>query len=76
VDAQGLLDVSETTGSMTAKRFATDGRSAFCGVQHSPGRWHGFPVGWKEVPGALRQKWLNEGRIRRSDVRTYWDSTP
>ena len=76
IDAQGLLDGSETSTAAPAKRFATDGRSAFCAVQHHPGRWHGYPVSWKEVPTPLRQKWLNEGRVRRSDVRAFWDRTP
>jgi hypothetical protein len=76
VDAQALLATSETTSAAPAKRFATDGRMAFCGVQHAAGRWHGYPVTWKEVPGALRQKWLDEGRVKRSDVRAFWDRTP
>jgi hypothetical protein len=76
VDAQVLLDSSETSADRPGQRFATDGRTAFCGKQHAPSRWHGYPIGWKEVPAALRQRWLNEGKVRRSDVRTYWDRTP
>ncbi len=75
VDAQALLNTSETTVQAPSKRFATDGCRAFCGQEHAPARWHGYPVGWKEVPEPLRQKWLNEGRVRRSDVRKFWDGT-
>jgi hypothetical protein len=75
VDAQALLGASETSMQAPGKRFATDGRRAYYGQEHAPGRWHGYPVGWKEVPQALWQKWLNEGTVKRSDIHRFWDKT-
>ena len=41
---------------------------------HDPGRnlWHGFPVGWIEVPAALRQQWLEQEKVRKRDLKRYW----
>lgn len=34
---------------------------------------HGYPVGWIRVPERLRRKWMDEGRVRRRDIRAHWD---
>ena len=68
--AQGLLDASVEDGK---RRFATDGERAFEGKEHAPNEWHGFPVGWKEVPETLRHRWQDEGRVRRAHIQKYWD---
>jgi len=39
---------------------------------HSPGRWHGFPVGWKEVPEQLRRKFFDEYKVTKADLRRFW----
>src|SRR6185295_13046234 len=54
------------------KIYATDGRRAFAGEEHSPGRWHGWPVGWKEVPQRVRHQLQKNCRVKRSDVRKHW----
>jgi hypothetical protein len=43
VDATALLATSETDPRHPGKRYATDGRRAYCGHEHALGRWHGFP---------------------------------
>ncbi|GEM_PF-2431484 len=67
--ARMLMD-SEVSGK---KRFATDGVRAFCGSEHRAGRWHGWPVGWKEVPPSIRIAWVKADRVKRRDVNRYWD---
>jgi hypothetical protein len=54
------------------RRFATDGYRAYCGHEHAPGRWHGFPVEWRKVPPALRNAWLASGRVKKRSVRELW----
>lgn len=50
-----LLSQSDLLGT---KRYATDGESAYCAQQHAPGRWHGYPIPWDEVPPRLaRSGW-------------------
>jgi hypothetical protein len=55
------------------KRYATDGSHAYCAQEHAPGRLHGYPVGWKEVPERVRRAWLLEGKIDRRTVRQFWE---
>ena len=68
--AQAILDAS---AAWEGKRYSTHEGRAFCGQEHAPGRWHGYPVGWKEVPEPLRSSWLKEGRISRKNVREFWE---
>lgn len=67
-DGPALLRSSELYG---AKRYATDGSDAYCAQQHDPGRdaWHGYPVGWHEVPPSLVTKWVAEDKVQRRTVR-------
>ena len=53
-DGTALLAASEPDPDHVGKRFATDGHRAYCAHEHSPGRWHGFPVEWRKVPAKLR----------------------
>jgi hypothetical protein len=67
--AQDLLNESVINGK---QRFATGGERAFKGAEHSPSQWHGWPVGWKEVPDALRHQWIQEDRVKRASLKRYW----
>lgn len=68
--AQRLLDLS---ASWKGKRYSAYEGRAFCGQEHAPGLWHGYPVGWKEVPDPLRTKWRKEGRISAREIRDFWE---
>lgn len=70
--AQAMLGASEVAVNSPKKRYATDGQRAYCAMEHEPGRWHGWPVGWYEVPEALWRKWQQEGRVRHSDINRHW----
>lgn len=69
--AQALLDVSEL---WEGKRYSMLEGRAYCGQEHAPGCWHGYPVGWKEVPEPVRRKWFGEGKITRRDQQKFWES--
>ena len=70
--AQRLLDDSVPVGD--ARRYAVhESRAYRAQRQHDSDVWHGYPVGWVEVPPSLRNRWIKEGRLRRSDVRKHWD---
>jgi hypothetical protein len=73
-DADGptLLALSEVDPEHPGRRFATDGRRAYCGHEHSPDCWHGFPVEWRKVPAKLRNAWLADGRVSKRSVRELW----
>jgi hypothetical protein len=51
------------------KRYAVLEGKAFCAQEHEPGRWHGYPIGWEEVPHSLRKTWLEEGKVTRRDMK-------
>lgn len=55
------------------KRYATcDGR-CFCAQEgEPPDYWHGYPVGWREVPEKIWRKWKADAKIRRRDINKYW----
>mgnify|MGYP001573316294 CR=1 FL=1 len=55
------------------KRFATDGARAFEAQEHTPGCWHGYPVGWKEVPETIRRRWVDEGCVKKQAIKRHWE---
>ena len=68
--ARRLLSDSEPVGD---KRYAVHEGRAYCAQEHEADAWHGYPVGWREVPESLRRAWLAQGRLRKQDVRKHWD---
>lgn len=67
--AQELLTSSLSPEGKPHQRFSTDGTRAFRAQQHSPQRWHGYPVGWDEVPPKLVATWLEAGLVDRRTVK-------
>ncbi len=74
-EAQALLEAGEALPGRVAPRWSTDGIKAFVARQHAADRWHGHPVAWKEVPARLTSAWISEGRVKKRDVRRYWDDS-
>ncbi len=69
--AQQLLTGSELVGE---KRYAVHDGRPYCAQDDGIGNWHGYPVGWKEVPSALRTKWVKkEKRVKKRDIDRYWE---
>ena len=68
--AERLLQTSEL---VDRKRYAVFEGQAFCAQEHTHGVWHGYPVGWKHVPHAIRSRWRSEGAVRRSAIRANWE---
>jgi hypothetical protein len=68
--AQTLLAQSELDGE---KRFAVFNGRAYCAQEHRPGTWHGYPVGWLEVPPRLRRIWKQQGRISKRQLDLNWE---
>jgi hypothetical protein len=67
--AQQLLTASELVENA---RYATHGGIAYCARCHGDDHWHGYPVGWVEVPESLRRRWKREGRVSAQDMRQHW----
>lgn len=72
VDGPTLLADSVVDPSQPGKRYATDGERAYCGHEHAPDCWHGFPVEWRRVPERLRRQWLADHRVSRRSIKEYW----
>lgn len=53
-------------------RWAAHGGRAFKAKQHAKDRWHGWWVGWVEVPATLRLRWLRAKIISNTDLKRYW----
>jgi hypothetical protein len=68
--AAALLEVSELVGR---QRFACHDGKAYCAREHGRDVWHGYPVGWIEVPTTLRNKWKREGRVSNRDIKRFWE---
>ncbi|MFO7776192.1 MAG: hypothetical protein R6W89_10365 [Candidatus Hydrogenedentota bacterium] len=56
------------------KRYATDGERAYCAKEHAPEHWHGWPVGWREVPPEIRRQWMDTGAVSRRNVKKHWET--
>lgn len=68
--AQQLLEHSELEGQA---RYAVYEGRAYCARQHGNDLWHGYPIGWSEVPPGIRTHWEREGRVTRRDIKKHWD---
>lgn len=71
-DGPALLATSQVDPKHPGKRFATDGHRAYCGQQHRPGRWHGYPIQWREVPAAILRGWVTGGTVSRRSLKEHW----
>ena len=69
VVAQELL---RTSVQRDNARYATVDGIAFCGREHRPDAWHGYPVGWHEVPPDLRRQWMVQGRVTKRQMKRNW----
>ena len=67
--AQQLLEESVLVES---KRYAIWEGQPFCAREHRVGLWHGYPVGWREVPPAVRTNWIRQGLVTKSQIRKNW----
>ena len=74
--AQALLsDSLSDSKAEGGKRYAVRDGRAYCAQRHDAVRnaWHGYPVGWKEVPENLRRRWLKANLLRKKDMKDHWD---
>ncbi len=69
--AAGLL---LTSVIWKGKRYAVHEGRAYCAHEHSPNRWHGYPVGWVEVPPKLARQWMRDGNLTNHDRKKYWEA--
>ena len=73
VDLETARRLLSDSVPVDGKRYAVHEGRAYCAQKHGADTWHGYPVGWREVPESLRRTWLREERLRRRDVRKHWD---
>jgi len=72
-EALRLLHTSLRHGE---KRFAiASGGRPFAAKQHQPGRWHGWPIGWMEVPDAIRPQLQKAFGISNREKSRHWQRT-
>jgi hypothetical protein len=71
-DVAELLKTSVPSGQT---RYACREGKAYAAHEHQPGRWHGHPVGWVEVPHDIRLSWVKSGKVRRQDIKRNWGGT-
>ena len=71
--AKRLLLNSKAVGG---KRYAVHEGRAYRAQEHRPGVWHGYPVGWVDVPKKLRLEWICKRRLRKRDEKRHWEVDP
>jgi hypothetical protein len=54
------------------KRYAVHDGRAYCAQEHLSNRWHGYPIGWRDVPPKLRMRFLKEGRMKKREIDRFW----
>ena len=54
------------------QRYAVDGGRPFEGHDDGTGAWHGYPVGWVEVPADVLNQFRGLGLVKRHDIQRYW----
>lgn len=65
--------LATSTEMSPGERYATSGGVAFSGKEHRPGVWHGYPIGWVEVPPKLIKLWQSEQRVSKRQIRDNWE---
>ena len=55
------------------RRYAVHDEKAYCAQEHRQGRWHGYPVGWREVPSKLVICWKKAGLVGNRARKRYWE---
>lgn len=73
IDQETATRLLSRSHPANGKRYAVYEGRAYCAQEHRTGVWHGYPVGWVEVPETLRRKWMRDGCLRRRDVQKHWD---
>ncbi|HXP62677.1 MAG TPA: hypothetical protein VN829_19410 [Dongiaceae bacterium] len=70
--ARQLLQSSILVGR---RRYGADKGRAFCAQQHDAAkdRWHGYPVGWRDVPVAVRQQLIEAAALTPRDIKRFWE---
>jgi len=71
--AQVLLNSSILCGK---KRYAADRQGhPYCAQAHEPtrGRWHGYPVAWKEVPVKVQTTFVQKGLVSTRQISDFWE---
>lgn len=53
------------------KRYAVYNGMAYC-AQENAGQWHGYPVGWREVPPRLALQMRRQGLVSKRQLDRYW----
>ena len=51
------------------KRYSCHEGQAYCGQEHHPGVWHGYPIGWDEVPPHVKFAWIKDGVVNKRQTR-------
>lgn len=55
------------------QRFGADSSGrAYCARSHREGRWHGYPVGWKEVPVKFQKALHYLGLVTTRELKKYY----
>ena len=70
--ARQLLQSSTLEGR---KRYGADKGRAFCAQQHdvAKDRWHGYPIGWRDVPAAVRHQLMKAEVVTARDIKRFWE---
>jgi len=57
------------------KRYGADKGRAFCAQQHdvAKDRWHGYPIGWRDVPAAVRHQLMKAEVVTARDIKRFWE---
>jgi hypothetical protein len=51
------------------KRYACYQEQAYCAQEHAQGRWHGYPVAWDEVPPQIKNAWIAQEQVTKSQTK-------
>jgi len=70
--AQQLLKDSLSDGQ---HRYAVSNGRPFKGQDDGTGVWHGYPVGWVEVPESVRKSFRDSNLVKRHDIQRFWKRT-
>jgi len=68
-----LLEHSDPDGDgPEAKRYAVHEGKAYCAKPHAEGKYHGWPVKWREVPESIWRPWLKSRKVTNRDLKANW----
>jgi hypothetical protein len=69
--AQRLFETADRLHGVE-RCYATAKGIAFEAKPTNDGTWHGYPIPWESVPADIVNKWVDDKKVTRREIKKHW----